>query len=261
MAADAPPNRHAFEGPAGCGKTHNLIEELEKRLTATPLLQSQRILALTYMNGARRRLDARLSSPPGLKGRCDVQTIDSFARSVMHARRSFARSMGLVLTRSDWNADCAAAARLLEQPGVAGWVANTYPIVVVDEFQDADPARLAMIRALGDACELFLAADEFQCLSAGLLPSRAVAWMREACALTPLEQNQRTSNPQLLRAAKLLRDGDNLTQARPLSIIVPKGPNAIAWCIANQLGCHEWQTAAIITPSANAQFSENSRSP
>ena len=69
----------AVEGAAGCGKTFRLMEALGEALGATPLKEGQRVLALTFMHGARRRLNEKLRSVPGLKGRFECVTVDSFA--------------------------------------------------------------------------------------------------------------------------------------------------------------------------------------
>ena len=52
-----------FEGPAGTGKTTALIDELSVLLKHQQLKEGQRILGLTYMHGARRRLDERFKRP------------------------------------------------------------------------------------------------------------------------------------------------------------------------------------------------------
>lgn len=49
-----------FEGPAGTGKTHELIETVRLRVGGDGIHPQQRILALTFMHGSRRRLDERL---------------------------------------------------------------------------------------------------------------------------------------------------------------------------------------------------------
>src|SRR5262249_694138 len=54
--------------------------------------------------------------------------------------------------------------QLLERPEVAAWVAQSYPIVVVDEAQELGTERLRVIRAVIGHVALFVAADEFQCL-------------------------------------------------------------------------------------------------
>ncbi|MDZ4773337.1 MAG: hypothetical protein SGI72_09415, partial [Planctomycetota bacterium] len=49
-----------FEGPAGSGKTTQLVAEVKRILAASPLIPGQRVLALTKMHGSRRRMDAKL---------------------------------------------------------------------------------------------------------------------------------------------------------------------------------------------------------
>jgi hypothetical protein len=44
-----------FEGPAGSGKTYRLMKAVEKRISSIPLELHQRVLAITFMHGARRR--------------------------------------------------------------------------------------------------------------------------------------------------------------------------------------------------------------
>jgi hypothetical protein len=48
---------HAFTGGAGCGKTHQLMALLDEHLLKHPLGDGQKVLALTFMHGSRRRLD------------------------------------------------------------------------------------------------------------------------------------------------------------------------------------------------------------
>ena len=69
----------AFEGPAGSRKTHRLIDELADALGQRPLADHERVMALTFMHGSRRRLDARLREVDVLGGRFDATTLDSFA--------------------------------------------------------------------------------------------------------------------------------------------------------------------------------------
>ena len=51
-----------FEGAAGTGKTHNLIVRAVELVGSGVLSEDRRLLALSFMNGARRRLEARLQN-------------------------------------------------------------------------------------------------------------------------------------------------------------------------------------------------------
>ena len=63
----------AVEGAAGCGKTYRLMEMLAETLEEHPLAKGQRVLALTFMHGARRRL--------GESTRLDAAEVASIARA------------------------------------------------------------------------------------------------------------------------------------------------------------------------------------
>jgi len=87
----------AYEGPAGTGKTTRLIQSLESLLTSDPLRDGQRVLALTFMHGSRRRLHDRLSKLSVLRGRFQCSTFDSFAFMVCNRWKSLLTRMGLSL--------------------------------------------------------------------------------------------------------------------------------------------------------------------
>src|SRR5436305_620534 len=113
----------AFEGPAGCGKTHRLMDELGAALHARPLAPHQQVLALTYMHGARRRLDTRLRAIAGLAGRFEAMTLDSFAWRLTQRWRRLAESLGHEVPGDhDYARTCALAAILLARPVVQAWV-------------------------------------------------------------------------------------------------------------------------------------------
>jgi superfamily I DNA/RNA helicase len=126
----------AVEGPAGCGKTCRLVEVLGERLAESPLQEGQRVLALAFMHGARRRLNERLRGVSGPGCRCECATIDSFAWRLLRRWRSLTGALGIELPREDqFDAQCGAAGALLERPEVRTWVAASFPIVLVDEAQ------------------------------------------------------------------------------------------------------------------------------
>src|SRR5208282_236448 len=77
-----------FEGAAGTGKTYNLVGRAGVLVQEGALGEGHKLLALTFMNGARRRLDARLGENPLFRRRFDCQTFDVFARTLAARRRS-----------------------------------------------------------------------------------------------------------------------------------------------------------------------------
>ena len=72
--------RAFFEGPAGSGKTHQLIDATVAASRDVFLDNDQKVLALTFMNGARHRLNLRFARAPAFRERFVRQTFDSFAR-------------------------------------------------------------------------------------------------------------------------------------------------------------------------------------
>jgi superfamily I DNA/RNA helicase len=185
----------AFEGPAGSGKTHRLMDVLADELRANPLKSHQRVLALTFMHGSRRRLDTRLRRVAGLSERFEATTVDSFAWRLTQRFRQLATSLGrIVPPESEFAATCAVAAILLEHPVVRSWVNMSFPIVVVDEAQDLSPERSSMIAARATCGKTLLAFDEFQCLDITLLPIAIETWLRSHCTPTVLTGCRRTND-------------------------------------------------------------------
>lgn len=193
-----------YEGPAGTGKTHCLIEAVEQHVAARPLLEHQRVLALTFMHGSRRRLESRLSNIRSLAGRYACLTIDGFAEWLV--KRWCTLACALETGPVGFDQTCACGANLLESPIVARWVTATYPVIVVDEAQELSPPRLRLIRALELHAEMFVAADEFQCLDEALDTSPFQEWFASG-KITYLREPRRTSRPGLLAAAEALRSG------------------------------------------------------
>ena len=77
-----------FEGPAGSGKTFNMVAHARHLVENDALGEGQRMLALTYMNGARRRLTATLDAEVTFRRRFDCLTFDSFAQTIVARRCS-----------------------------------------------------------------------------------------------------------------------------------------------------------------------------
>ena len=198
----------AVEGAAGCGKTHRLMGMLAETLVAHPLIEGQRVLALTFMHGARRRLSGRLRNVAGLKGRVECCTVDAFAWRLYRRWRGLAAALGIApVPDNEFDAVCDAAGLLLEQPQVHSWTAVSFPIVLVDEGQDLRPQRLRMLVALSGVTHVLIAADEFQCLDQALRPNPLVTWLQNAAEHETLVQVRRTNVGGLRAAATAIRNG------------------------------------------------------
>ena len=150
----------AFSGGAGCGKTYRLMQALSDHLEQTPLKAGQKVLALTFMHGSRRRLHERLSSIPALAYKHECATVDSFAWRIVRRWQALLLQLGLGIPAvGNYDQVCDAAATALQQDIVVRWVAATFPIVLLDEAQDLTPVRLRIVRALATRLEVVAAAD------------------------------------------------------------------------------------------------------
>ena len=225
-----------FEGPAGSGKTTQLFEALAAILETHPLGDHQRVLALTKMHGSRRRMHGRLATLPGLRGRFECTTIDSFAWRVLRRWNSLARARGNAgEVEHAYGAVCRSAGALLSEADVGCWATRSFPVVVIDEMQDSKDGQLAIVRALSGSAVCLAAADGYQDLDASS-ENVAVAWAQRSGEIVSLAHNHRTSAAGLLAAAGALRDG----QAVPLkgngfNVLCAQNPNVGASFVARDL--------------------------
>ncbi len=249
----------AVEGAAGCGKTFRLMEMLGETLAAHPLVEGQRVLALTFMHGARRRLSDRLRAVPGLLGRVECCTVDSFAWRIYRRWRGLAVALGIPLrNEGEFDAVCDAAGLLLEQEQVRNWTAASFPIVLVDEGQDLRPQRLRMLVALSAATRSLIAADEFQCLDQALRPNPLVAWIQGATEPEILIQVRRTNVGGLLAAATAIRGGHAPVNGQGFRILQPGVSVPLAaTLLANAIAWRQGGDVAIITPALQGGFAQN----
>lgn len=241
----------AFTGGAGCGKTHMLLDSLSAHLDASPLHVGQKVLALTFMHGSRRRLEERLGMLQNLRGKTECTTIDSFAWRLVRRWRSLAAVLGFAnIEPTEYERVCEAAGALAQVKEVHNWVAATFPILVVDEAQDMTVNRLSMVEGLAKKLEVFIAADEFQCLNEELRPNPACAWLTQVCAPNELTQPRRTKVDELLDAARAIRAGEAPKSAKLFMIKqTPTAPLAGAWINSNLSWYGGGKRVAIITPT------------
>ena len=246
----------AVLGGAGCGKTYRLMAMLAERLETHPLDDGQRVLALTFMHGSRRRLSERLRSVANLRGRVECCTIDAFAWRIYRRWRGLAGALAIApATEGEYDQVCEAAGLLLEQPQVCAWVAASFPIALVDEGQDLKPERLRMLKALAGTVHTLIAADEFQRLDQALRPNPLVEWLEQDAEPETLVQVRRTDRPGLLAAAAAIRAGNAPTNGAGFMLLPSRGgvPYATA-LLANAIAWRHGGDVAVITPALQGGF-------
>lgn len=246
----------AVEGGAGCGKTHRLMAMLAERLETHPLGNGQRVLALTFMHGSRRRLSERLRTVANLRGRVECCTIDALAWRTYRRWRGLAAALAIPpVTENEFDSVCDAAGLLFEQPQVCAWVAASFPIVLVDEGQDLKPQRLRMLRALAGTVHALIAADEFQCLDQALRPNPFVAWLQQDANPEALVQVHRTDALGLLAAATAIRGGNAPVNGNGFKLLPPGSSVPLAaTLLANAIAWRQGGDVAVITPALQGGF-------
>ncbi len=260
-----------FEGAAGTGKTHNLVGRAGELVQEGVLGEGHKLLALTFMNGARRRLDARLGENAAFRRRSDCQTFDVFARTLATRRRSLITPamQAHAAALNAFDGPCALAAGLLELASVRQWVARSFPLVLIDEAQDLDEHRLRILQGLSPSSRIVAAADAFQCLHDGRDTAPLIGWLEGIGQTHRLTQPRRTQQQGLLAAALAVREGrDVKTMLRANTFnkrttwngsgfrlfetsATQRNTGLLAWVIANEIAQRQGPVV-ILTPDASS---------
>ena len=258
-------------GQAGTGKTTWLMARANELAPGLVAAEHQRMLVITRMHGARRRLEQKL------KDACrtipySVATIDGFALSIVNRWRTalghtkplaavpgdvdFAD--GVLGIEADFGRVAGSAARLLQSQTVGGVIGATYPLILIDEFQDCHGPLLEFVAALSKHGSVLLAADDFQLLDSSVSGCPAVEWARTqeaigAGIIEELTTCHRTSVTGNLDAARCLRDNTPST-GRTIPVVCCPNHGPAAWKIIERLVCcassDRWTgTCALICPS------------
>lgn len=254
----------AFLGPAGSGKTYALIAEIEKMASQTALSSGGCILAITFMHGARRRLELRLRHlrKKGVSLQCE--TIDSFCLRIVNRFRRYlgrtwpisvqvqseeeAWSEGERESKASLSAVRRAAAEVLGYDCVGRVVGKSFPLVVVDEFQDCDGDLLEVVSRLAEVSTLLVAADEFQHLSSELTCPASEWLAAKNVAPVCLCGNQRTNVAKLTETASALRNGTIASQSIDMLLTAP---GLAAWEISSRIAWNKisfGKSKVIISP-------------
>lgn len=261
-------------GQAGTGKTKWLMDRARELAPQLITADHQRVLVITRMHGARRRLQGKL------KDACrsvpyTLSTIDGFALSVVNRWRTalgYSKPVaavpgnvdfadGVLGVEADFGRVVGSAAQLLQSPTVGGVIGSTYPLTVIDEFQDCRGPLLDFVAALSNHSSVLLAADDFQLLDSAVTGCPAVEWARSqadsgAGTIEELTEFHRTSNPEILAAARCLRENTPAT-GKTIPVVSCPRHQAAAWKIIDHLvlGWYSprWEgTCAVICPSQDS---------
>jgi hypothetical protein len=258
-------------GQAGTGKTTWLMAKANEYAPRLIVADHQRMLVITRMHGARRRLEHKL------KGACrsipySVATIDGFALSIVNRWRTALGHTkpvtavpenvdfvdGVLGIEADFGRVAGGAARLLQSPTVGGVIGATYPLILIDEFQDCHGPVLEFVAALSKHSSVLLAADDFQLLDSAITGCPAVEWARTqaddgAMTIEELTTCHRTSVAGILEASLCLRENTAAT-GRTIPVVCCPQHGPAAWKIIERLVCchssNRWTgTCALICPS------------
>lgn len=156
-----------IEAPGGCGKTYQGAKYAGEIVSARG---AGRLLILTHTHAACSVFAGRTS---GTVGKVEIRTIDSLIAQVASA---YHQGLGLPADAAAWARQSGGdgygemavkvAALLNRYPGIAGALAQRYPLLVCDEHQDCSGEQHAIIWALHKAgAKLRVFADPMQKIS------------------------------------------------------------------------------------------------
>lgn len=210
-----------YTGQAGTGKTTSLMNLLLEIIPQRDWLKFETILALTFMHGSRKRLESNLKFvKTDFKIRYECSTIDSFALIILNRFRSYLNIYKSIRPNEElsenpyecfmsWEMIREKTVQLLQFDSVRNFISNSYPYVIIDEFQDCQGTLLEIIKQLSNSTNLFIASDQFQQLSD---PENldGMQWITEGqFEHTDLDSSgvKRTKNNKILLTATSLRTG------------------------------------------------------
>lgn len=262
-----------FTGQAGTGKTYSLMEILSKIIPQREWLKFETILALTYMHGSRKRLESNLKFvKTNFKVRYECSTIDSFALTILNRFRSHYNILKAIRPNevvSETKFECfmnlemirEKTVKLLQFESVRKFISNSYPYIIIDEFQDCTGTYLDIVKQLSHSTNIFIASDQFQQL---LDPEdlEGIKWITEN-EFEHYDLNssgvKRTTNNRILLSATCLRT-NVLTAGPKINIFPCPGGKRGSFPLAEyQLKANihyniAYGNIAIISPTQNSEF-------
>ena len=222
-------------GGPGSGKTTTALFKAQRRFSALKL--GQEILFLSFSRAAIRQVLLRCKEilTPAERRAVTVQTYHAFCMEMLesHGRLLCGTVVRFLypgderLQKSAFNGDwelerqrqadergvycfdlfAAGAARLLEGcEALRRLIADRYPMIIVDEFQDTDNDQWRIVRALADVTDVFCLADPEQRIFdyRDDIDPRRIEILREHITLTEFDlagENHRSPNAGILQFA------------------------------------------------------------
>lgn len=262
-----------YTGQAGTGKTYSLMQLLAQLVPQRKWLKCEAVLALTFMHGSRKRLESNLKFlKSDFKVRYECATIDSFALTFLNRFRSYLNISKVIRPNeviSETAFECFVsrdtirekAAYLLQIDSVKKFVENSYPYIVIDEFQDCIGTLFEIVKQLSNSTNVLIASDQFQQLHD---PENldGMHWVAEnQFDHTDLNSNgvKRTTNSKILLTATCLRNGA-IEKGPKIKIYPCPGGRGGSFSLAEyQLKANihynlAYGNVAIISPTQNGPF-------
>lgn len=259
-----------FTGQAGTGKTTALMNLLAEFVPKREWLGFETILALTFMHGSRKRLDAKLiflKTDFKIKFKCS--TIDSFSVNLVNRFKSYLEiDKPIKVNTSDENIEGQYEIQLplesiqkymialLEHESVKKFIANSFPYILIDEFQDCTGNLLEIVKGLALSTDLLIAADPFQQLTDDE-SSDGMDWIIEnKFEHFNLDEGgvKRTKVDSILKTAACLRTGKNIDGKKIFVGISVSKHLTSAFMLPNIHYNIKSGTIAIITPTKKGKF-------
>jgi superfamily I DNA/RNA helicase len=261
-----------YTGQAGTGKTYSLIQLLTQILPQREWLKYEAVLALTFMHGSRKRLESNLQFVKNdFKVKCECSTIDSFALSVVNRFRSYLnlnKPISVSFNGSDFESEFEiqltldsihkSTINLFKYESVKAFISNTYPYIIIDEFQDCSGTLLEIVKLLTSSIYILIAADPFQELS-DTEESEGMKWLLENYfEIIDLDSEgvKRTKNTRILNTATCLRKGENIKGEK--IYITPAAKALASYFLKTNIYYNLCKgNIAIISPTMNSNFVKN----
>lgn len=201
--------RGSVVAPAGCGKTHLVVEAVLRSEGMKP------VLVLTHTNAGVAAMRQRLQYRDAVAGTYRLNTLDAWA---MRLARTFpmrsAIDAGALELRSpgeDYRSIRDAAVRLVGSGDIESILRSSYSHVIVDEYQDCSARQHRMIAALADLLPVVVLGDPMQAIFDFDLDALA-DWDSDVLGVFPVAEEVNT--PWRWTNAGVPDLGEWLTQAR-----------------------------------------------